>query len=57
MEESRLLAFTGANPENPTLALPCRTLFAHGQKAIAVIGPVAEVEADIAALHQGFWKS
>jgi tRNA(Arg) A34 adenosine deaminase TadA len=57
MEESRLLAFTGAHPENPTLALPCRTLFAHGQKAIAVIGPVAEVEAEIAALHQGFWNS
>jgi tRNA(Arg) A34 adenosine deaminase TadA len=57
MEESRLLAFTGDHPENPTLDLPCRTLFAHGQKAIAVIGPVPEVEAEIAALHQDFWKS
>lgn len=56
MEESRLLAFTGDHPENPTLDLPCRTLFAHGQKAITVIGPVPEVEAEIAALHQDFWK-
>jgi tRNA(Arg) A34 adenosine deaminase TadA len=56
MEESRLLAFTGDNPENPTLDLPCRTLFAHGQKAITVTGPVPEAEAEIAALHQVFWK-
>ena len=56
MEESRLLAFTGNHLENPTLALPCRTLFAHGQKDIAVTGPVPEVEAEIAALHQAFWK-
>jgi tRNA(Arg) A34 adenosine deaminase TadA len=56
MEESRLLAFTGSHPENPTLDLPCRTLFAHGQKAIAVIGPVPEVEAEIAALHKDFWR-
>jgi tRNA(Arg) A34 adenosine deaminase TadA len=57
MEETRLLAFTGNNQENPTLDLPCRTLFAHGQKAIAVTGPVPEVEAEIAALHAHFWKS
>ena len=57
MAESRLLDFTGNHQENPTLALPCRTLFAHGQKDIAVTGPVPEVEAEIAALHQAFWKS
>jgi tRNA(Arg) A34 adenosine deaminase TadA len=56
MEEGRLLAFTGDNPENPTLDLPCRDLFARGQKAIAVTGPVPEVEAEIAALHEHFWK-
>jgi tRNA(Arg) A34 adenosine deaminase TadA len=56
MEERRLLAFTGSHPENPTLDLPCRSLFAHGQKAIAVTGPVPEVEAEIAALHEHFWK-
>jgi hypothetical protein len=56
MDERRLLAFTGNHQENPTLDLPCRTLFAHGQKAIAVLGPVQAVEAEIAALHEHFWK-
>ncbi len=56
MEEHRLLAFTGSHPENPTLDLPCRELFARGQKAIEVTGPVPEAEAEIAALHQGFWR-
>lgn len=56
MAESRLLAITGNHAENPTLDLPCRDLFARGQKAIDVIGPVAEVEAEIAALHRHFWR-
>ena len=56
MEESRLLAFTGNSSENPTLDVPCRYLFAHGQKDISVIGPVPEVEAEIAELHRDFWK-
>ena len=57
MDEGRLRAFTGNHPENPTLDLPCRDLFARGQKAIEVIGPVPEVEAEIAALHQTFWQA
>jgi tRNA(Arg) A34 adenosine deaminase TadA len=57
LEESALLAMTGAHPENPTLALPCRELFARGQKAIEVIGPVAEVAPEIAALHRDFWSA
>ncbi len=56
MSESRLLELTGADPENPTLDLPCRHVFARGQKAVQVIGPVPEVEAEIAELHLGFWK-
>lgn len=56
MTEARLLAFTGNHGENPTLDLPCRELFSRGQKAIEVIGPVAEVEEDIAALHREFWS-
>jgi tRNA(Arg) A34 adenosine deaminase TadA len=57
LAESALLAMTGAHPENPTLALPCRELFARGQKAIEVIGPVAEVAPEIAALHRDFWSA
>jgi tRNA(Arg) A34 adenosine deaminase TadA len=56
MSETRLLEFTGDHAENPTMDLPCREVFAHGQKAIRVLGPVAEVEAEIAALHIAFWK-
>jgi tRNA(Arg) A34 adenosine deaminase TadA len=56
MEERALLALTGAHPENPTLDLPCRELFARGQKAIRVIGPVPAVVAEIAALQQDFWS-
>lgn len=56
MSESRLLELTGADPENPTLDLPCRHVFARGQQPVQVIGPVPEVEAEIAALHQGFWR-
>ena len=56
MAESRLLAITGNHADNPTLDLPCREVFARGQKAIDVIGPVAAVEAEIAALHLDFWR-
>ena len=56
MTEHRLLALTGNHGENPTMNLPCRTVFASGQKAISVTGPVPEVEAEIAELHQHFWK-
>lgn len=55
-EESALLALTGAHPENPTLSLPCRELFARGQKAIEVIGPVLEVADEMIATHRGFWE-
>ncbi len=55
MEERALLTLTGAHPENPTLDLPCRDVFARGQKAMSVIGPVAAAEAEIAALHRDFW--
>jgi tRNA(Arg) A34 adenosine deaminase TadA len=57
MSEARLLAITGNHAENPTLDLPCREVFARGQKAIEVIGPVAEVESEIAALHITFWRT
>jgi tRNA(Arg) A34 adenosine deaminase TadA len=55
MSEHRLLQLTGNHTENPTLDLPCRDLFARGQKALQVHGPFAEVEEEIAALHRSFW--
>jgi tRNA(Arg) A34 adenosine deaminase TadA len=57
MTEERLLSFTGNHGENPTLNLPCREVFLRGQKAIEVIGPVPELDAEIADLHRDFWKT
>ncbi len=54
--EHRLLSLTGNHAANPTLNVPCRYVFDHGQKAIQVWGPIAAVEAEILALHQGFWQ-
>jgi tRNA(Arg) A34 adenosine deaminase TadA len=56
MSEQSLLALTGSHPENPTLSLPCRDVFARGQRAVQVLGPVPEMEAEAAAPHIGFWK-
>ena len=57
LSEARLLELTGNHPENPTLNLPCREVFERGQKALAVQGPIPEVEAEIANVHQRFWQS
>jgi len=54
MSETTLLALTGSDPENPTLALPCRDVFARGQRPTEVVGPVREAEAREA--HAGFWR-
>lgn len=57
MSERRLLALTGNHAENPTLDLPCREVFARGQKEIAIHGPFPEIEDEIASLHRTFWKT
>ena len=57
IEEKVLLALTGGHPENPTLDLPCRHVFARGQKDVKVIGPVPEVAESITALHRRYWRS
>lgn len=54
LSEHKLLGLTGDHPENPTFALPCREVFARGQRPIEVSGPHLEDEA--AEPHHGFWK-
>ncbi len=54
LSEKGLLKLTGDHPENPTLSLPCREVFARGQRRIEVFGPALEEEA--AAAHLGFWR-
>jgi tRNA(Arg) A34 adenosine deaminase TadA len=56
MSEEKLLELTGSHPENPTLSLPCRQVFASGQRATVVVGPVPEMEQEAAAPHAGFWE-
>ena len=51
--ERALKAATGAHEENPTLDLPCRDVFAAGQRPTQVVGPLLEAEA--AALQAGYW--
>ena len=53
LSEHRLREITGNHPENPTLDLPCREVFASGQRSTEVVGPLLEDEA--AAVHAGAW--
>jgi tRNA(Arg) A34 adenosine deaminase TadA len=56
ISERQLLDLTGNHSENPTLDVPSRYVFDHGQKAIRVWGPIDAVSEEIAALHVAFWK-
>lgn len=53
LSEHRLLMLTGANAENPTFSLPCREVFARGQRRVEIVGPLLEDEA--AKPQEGFW--
>ena len=55
MTEKRLLELTGSNEQNPTFDMPCRKIFAAGQKKIQIIGPIREVEEEAADVHKGYW--
>lgn len=55
MTEKRLLELTGSNEQNPTFDLPCRDIFAKGQKDIKVIGPFKELEEEAVQVHIGYW--
>jgi len=54
LSESALRGITGDDPENPTLDLPCREVFARGQRSVTVVGP--EDVPGAAEVHEGFWK-
>ena len=54
LAESELAAMTGDDPENPTLALPCRSVFAAGRRSVTVTGPFALASGR--AVHAGFWN-
>lgn len=58
ISEKRLLELTGNDEQNPTFDLPCRNVFAAGQKDIVVVGPIddPQLEQEAVAPHQGFWR-
>jgi len=53
LSEHRLLLLTGSSEKNPTFSLPCREVFARGQRRVEIIGPLLEDEA--AKPQEGFW--
>lgn len=53
LAESDLREMTGADVRNPTLALPCRDVFAAGSRPVNVYGPYELAEAR--DVHAGFW--
>ncbi|ADU72012.1 nucleoside deaminase [Pantoea sp. At-9b] len=57
MSETRLLACTGSHEENPTMSLSAATVFAHGQKAIRLVGPVDALDEETFALQRSFWRA
>ena len=54
LAEAELYEMTGSDENNPTLVLPCRTVFAAGQRPVVVQGPFPIDEAR--AVHAGFWN-
>ncbi|WP_159591087.1 nucleoside deaminase [Chelativorans xinjiangense] len=53
MSEKALKELIGPDPENLTMDLPCRDVFAAGQRQVEVIGPLLAEES--AKVHKGFW--
>ena len=48
-----LYSITGKNPDNPLLPIPCREIFARGDRRVEVSGP--HLTAQARAVHDGFW--
>ena len=55
LSEHKLKGLIGPHPDNLTLDLPCRTVFAAGQRQVEVVGPLAEEDAEAVGLHEGAW--
>ena len=53
LREEVLYEIVGDNPQNQTLRLPCREVFAVGRRRIEVIGPL--LEEDARRVHADFW--
>lgn len=56
LSEKDLLDITGNDELNPTFDLPCREVFARGQKEIEVIGPIAGMKDEISQIYKKFFS-
>ena len=56
LSEDGLYSMTGdgTNPDNETMSLPCREVFARCVRPVEVVGPLIEDEAKV--VHEGFWR-
>ncbi len=54
--ETELKKVTGDDLRNPTLDMPCRAVFARGQKKMEVVGPIIELEPEFFKSHENYWK-
>jgi len=54
LSEIDLYDIVGPSPEH--MLLPCREVFAHSQRPIKVLGPMAELVAEARAVHADFWR-
>lgn len=55
LSEKDLLAITGNNSQNPSFNIPCREIFAGGQKDVQVVGPFENLKQEIIEVHSGYW--
>lgn len=55
LAETELAALTGDDPENLTMDMPCRDVFARGRRPVEVIGPIEIPGAR--EVHAGFWDA
>lgn len=55
LSEVELYKMTGSDARNQTITLPCREVFARGQRTTQVEGPFDLPEA--VSVHLGFWGS
>jgi len=56
MTEKKLAELTGDNPENATMSLDCRQVFAAGKHNVEVRGPYPDLDERLVAQHVAFWK-
>jgi len=53
LSEHDLKGLTGNHPDNPTMDLPCREVFASGQRSVEVLGP--ELVEEALEVFAGYW--